>query len=216
MLNTHLIDVLKVLMIPRNPDHTSATGEPCIGITAFTVYPFSRGHIHITGSNLDDAVDFDTGFFSGVDGPMDVKKHVFAYKKQREVIRRMLSYRGEISATHPPFAAHSPAACVELTEALPSDVKDIVYSAEDDEVLEKFIRERVGTTWHSLGTCKMQPREKKGVVDANLSVHGINRLKIADLSIAPGNVAANTNATALMIGEKAADIVIGELELQSN
>ena len=137
------------------------------------------------------------------------------YKKQREVIRRMPSYRGEVSATHPPFASTSPAACQSNTEELPADIQDIVYSAEDDAVLEKWIRENVGTTWHSLGTCKMQPRESGGVVDANLSVYGVEGLKVADLSIAPGNVAANTNATALMIGEKAADIFIQELGLDS-
>lgn len=203
------------LTLSSNPAVQLATGEPCIGLATFTVYPFSRGHIHITGSTPDDAIDFDTGFFGGQNGHLDVKKHVYVYKKQREVIRRMASYRGEISATHPPFASTSPAACQDITEALPSDVQDIAYSAEDDAVLEKWIRENVDTTWHSLGTCKMQPREKKGVVDANLSVYGVKGLKIADLSIAPGNVAANTNATALMIGEKAADIFIKELGLVS-
>jgi alcohol oxidase len=195
----------------RNPDMANATGDPSIGITAFTVYPFSRGSIHITGATLDDAADFDTGFFAGERGPLDVKKHAFAYKKQREIVRRMSSYRGEYPASHPPFASNSPAACIDLTEAHPVDVQDVIYSADDDAVLENWIRSHVGTTWHSLGTCKMQAREKKGVVDAKLGVYGVKGLKIADLSIAPGNVAANTNATALMIGEKAADIFIEEL-----
>ncbi|KAF2437720.1 GMC oxidoreductase [Karstenula rhodostoma CBS 690.94] len=199
-------------LIAGNPDMARATGDPSIGTTAFTVYPFSRGSIHITGSTLDDPADFDTGFFAGEKGHLDVRKHVFAYKKQREIMRRMSSYRGECDS-HPPFAADSPAACVDLTEALAADVQDIVYSADDDAVLEKWIRDNVGTTWHSLGTCKMQAREKKGVVDAKLGVYGVKGLKVADLSIAPGNVAANTNTTALMIGEKAADIFIEELGL---
>ena len=59
----------------------------------------------------------------------------------------------------------------------------------------------------------MAPREEGGVVDPGLNVYGTKGLKVADLSIAPGNVAANTNNTALMIGEKAADIVIRELGL---
>ena len=205
-----------MLMLQRDANPMTATGDPCIGMSAFTVYPFSRGSIHITGATLDDAIEFDTGFFAGEKGPLDVKKHVFAYKKQREVVRRMASYRGEIPLSHPPFASTSPAACVSLSEALPADVQDIKYSADDDAVLEKWIRGNVGTTWHSLGTCKMRPREKKGVVDSNLGVYGVKGLKIADLSIAPGNVAANTNATALMIGEKAADIFMKELGLASN
>ncbi|XXH04688.1 GTP-binding protein rbg1 [Hypoxylon texense] len=190
-----------------------ATGDPCLAVTAFTPYPFSRGHIHITGPSLDDPVDFETGFFADA-AQLDVKKHVWLYKKQRELIRRMVSYRGEMAQCHPPFAAKSRAALVKLGDGpLPADVADIEYTAEDDAVLEKWIRENVSTTWHSLGTCKMLPRDQMGVVDSNLGVYGVPGLKIADLSIAPRNVAANTNNTALAVGEKAADIFIKELGL---
>lgn len=48
-------------------------------------------------------------------------------------------------------------------------------------------------------------------MDPSLSVHGVENLKIADLSIPPGNVAANTADTAFAIGEKAADLFIMEL-----
>ena len=61
----------------------------------------------------------------------------------------------------------------------------------------------------------MLPREKKGVVDASLSVYGVKGLKLADLSIVPRNGAANTNNTALAVGEKAADIFIKELGLST-
>lgn len=57
----------------------------------------------------------------------------------------------------------------------------------------------------------MAPVQNMGVVDENLSVHGVKGLKVADLSIAPKNVAGNTMSTALMIGERAADIFIREL-----
>ena len=59
----------------------------------------------------------------------------------------------------------------------------------------------------------MAPKEEGGVVDPLLNVYGTEGLKVADLSIVPGNVAANTNNTALMVGEKAADIVVRELGL---
>lgn len=197
----------------------SYTGDPSalpvgqyISISCFTTYPFSRGHVHITGPSLDDRLDFETGFFADV-GDNDIKKHIWVYKKQREIIRRMQLYRGEVAISHPPFPAGSQAACIEIDAPL-TNVQDIQYSAEDEAMLEKWLRERVETTWHSLGTCKMAPREKMGVVDANLGVYGVGRLKIADLSIAPENVAANTNNTALAIGEKAADIFIQELGLR--
>lgn len=125
----------------------------------------------------------------------------------------MPMYRGEIAKCHPPFATDSDAALVVLEKPLSADVPEIKYSAEDDVVLEKWLRENVSTTWHSLGTCKMLPRDQLGVVDAKLGVHGVSGLKIADLSIVPKNVAANTNHTALAIGEKAADIFIQELGL---
>ncbi len=54
----------------------------------------------------------------------------------------------------------------------------------------------------------MLPQDQDGVVDANLSVYDTDNLKIADMSIVPRNVAANTNNTALALGEKAADIFI--------
>jgi alcohol oxidase len=178
------------------------------------VYPFSRGHIHITGPNREDPLDFEHGFFTDA-CDIDLKKHIWSYKKQREVIRRMPSYRGEMAQCHPPFAPESKAAIVELSGPLPADVPDIEYSADDDVVLEKWLRSNVGTTWHALGTCKMLPRNQNGVVDANLSVYGVEGLKIADLSIVPRNVAANTNNTALAVGEKAGDIFIKELGLVS-
>ena len=59
----------------------------------------------------------------------------------------------------------------------------------------------------------MAPREKGGVVDADLNVYGVAGLKLCDLSICPGNVGANTNNTALLVGEKAADILIKDLNL---
>lgn len=124
----------------------------------------------------------------------------------------MPMYRGEMVKSHPPFAAGSAAVNVKLDGPLPADAPEIEYSAEDEVVLEQWLRENVSTTWHSLGTCKMLPREDGGVVDASLGVYGVQGLKIADLSIAPRNVAANTNNTALAVGEKAADIFIQELK----
>jgi choline dehydrogenase-like flavoprotein len=213
-------------------------------------YPYSRGHVHITGPSITDPIDFNVGFFSDK-GDIDLKKHVWAYKKQREIMRRTRMYRGEVAAGHPPFASGSGAACVEEGGgAVGHDVEgDIRYSAEDDAAIEAWLRENVGTTWHSLGTAKMAPVARLGVVDEALSVHDLQRLKLADLwvtildfppplppeycvsgvklfassivannsifcrSIVPENVGANTANTAMVIGEKAADMFIRELGL---
>ncbi len=60
----------------------------------------------------------------------------------------------------------------------------------------------------------MKPRERGGVLDPHLNVYGVQRLKVADLSICPCNVGANTYSTALVIGEKAAVIIAGELGIK--
>lgn len=162
----------------------------------YTAYPYSRGSIHITGPNFDDPLDFDVGFFSDP-GEIDLKKQVWAYKKQREFMRRTQLFRGEVALGHPKFSPQSKAAVVENVSTAPgangTDVQDLEYSAEDDKAIEQYLRENIQTTWHSLGSCKMAPREEMGVVDGNLNVYGVQNLKIADLSIPPENVGANTN-----------------------
>ena len=89
-------------------------------------------------------------------------------------------------------------------EALPGD-----DARTDDEILD-FAR-RIGTTaFHLVGTCRMGPASDPGaVVDDRLRVHGIVGLRVADASVMPLMPSANTNAAALMIGEKASDMVLG-------
>lgn len=184
-----------------------------ISCANWTAYPYSRGSIHITGPEATDSPDFNVGYLTDP-GDVDLKKHVWAYKISREMFRRMAIYRGELASMHPRFPEGSKAAVQETADGpVPIDTPRIQYSADDDKAIEAAIREVVGTTWHSLGTCKMKPRGDKGVVDSSLNVYGVQRLKLADLSVPPENVGANTNNTALMIGEKAADIIVRELGL---
>ncbi|ORY72042.1 GMC oxidoreductase [Pseudomassariella vexata] len=184
-----------------------------VSVALYTAYPYSRGYIHITGPELADPLDFDVGFFSDKDD-IDAKKQLWAYKKGREIMRRTAMYRGEVAWGHAEFPPGSKAACVEdWTEVHGENVSDIEYSAEDDQAILKFLRENINTTWHSLGTVKMAPREKMGAVDADLNVYGVSGLKVVDISIVPENVGSNTNNTAFVVGEKGADIIINELGL---
>lgn len=181
-------------------------------VAPYTAYPYSRGHIHITSPEVSDPPDFNMGFFSEATN-MDIKKQVWAYKKGREIMRRTAMYRGEYIPRHPQFPKGSKAACVEEWDdnSMDGEMRDLEYSAEDDAAIEKYLRENIQTTWHSLGTAKMAPRDEMGVVDKHLNVYGVQGLKVVDMSIAPENVAANTNNTAMVIGEKAADIIAKEL-----
>ncbi|KAI1781537.1 alcohol oxidase-like protein [Hypoxylon cercidicola] len=200
------------LLIPVQCFPGDSTGFPIeqyLGAATYPLFPLSRGHVRITGPKLDDQPDFDLGFLSDY---MDMKNHLWGYKKQREIMRRIESYRGEIPELHPPFPAGSKAACIE-TDTPHGDVADIEYTADDDAIIEKWVREHVDTAWHPVGSCKMLPYEKGGAVDPALNVYGVENLKVADLSILPTNVGSNPYNTAMAIGEKAADMIIQELGL---
>ncbi|MGX8014226.1 GMC family oxidoreductase (plasmid) [Mesorhizobium sp. ORM8.1] len=80
----------------------------------------------------------------------------------------------------------------------------------DDDLL-RFAREYGTTAFHLCGSCRMGPAsDPANVVDNGLRVHGIDALRVADSSILPRIVSANTYATSVMIGEKAADFLLGK------
>ncbi|HLB98062.1 MAG TPA: choline dehydrogenase [Acetobacteraceae bacterium] len=71
------------------------------------------------------------------------------------------------------------------------------------------IRRTASSNLHPVGTCRMGPNGD-AVVDARLRVHGIGRLRVADAAIMPTVPAGNTNAPSIMIGEKAADMILSD------
>lgn len=78
-----------------------------------------------------------------------------------------------------------------------------------DGGLRDYIRDNATTLWHPVGTCRMGT-DRDAVVDARLRVHGVRGLRVADASVMPSIVSANTNAASVMIGEKAADLIIAD------
>ena len=76
----------------------------------------------------------------------------------------------------------------------------------DDDALDAWIRQTVGTSRHVSGTCRIGPdADPMAVTDQQCRVRGVQGLWVADSSIMPQVTRANTNATAIMIGERVAD-----------
>ncbi|MDA0677579.1 MAG: mycofactocin system GMC family oxidoreductase MftG [Chloroflexi bacterium] len=91
-----------------------------------------------------------------------------------------------------------------LTDPSPPDLAS-------DKALDEWLLKNVRTSHHVSGTCKMGPAsDPMAVVDSQLRVRGVSGLRVADASIMPDCIRANTNVTAMMIGEKAAALAMGK------
>ena len=79
---------------------------------------------------------------------------------------------------------------------------------DSDGDLADSIRETSWTVFHQCGTCRMGRDPAQSVVDARLRVHGVEGLRVADAAIFPTIPSGNTNAPAIMVGERASDLIL--------
>ncbi|KAG2042547.1 GMC oxidoreductase-domain-containing protein [Suillus americanus] len=219
-------------------DHSLLPPGKYMTMFQYLEYPASRGKIHITSPSPYVEPFFDSGFMNN---RADFAPIRWSYKKTREIARRMDAFRGELTSHHPHFHPASPAAARDIDiktakQMMPngftvgihmgtwhkpgepydaSKVHDeIKYTKDDDEAIDNWIADHVETTWHSLGTCAMKPRSEGGVVDHRLNVYGTQNLKCVDLSICPDNLGTNTYSSALLVGEKGADLICEDLGIK--
>ena len=80
-------------------------------------------------------------------------------------------------------------------------------AVDSDAGLWDFARNTGGTVFHCVGTCRIGS-DDKSVLDPQLRVRGVEKLRVIDASVMPQITSANTNATSLMIGERGAALVM--------
>jgi choline dehydrogenase len=156
--------------------------------SGFTCYahpmrPESKGHIHITAADPQRPPAINFNFLSA---PPDAELTVKAIRIARSIM------------TAPAMAP------LRLSEIAPGSDRQT-----DDEIID-WVKAAAETTYHPVGTCKMGS-DSMAVVDARLRVHGVAGLRVADASIMPTLTSGNTNAPSIMIGEKAADMVLADV-----
>lgn len=146
-----------------------------------TCRPTSRGTVHIRSRDPLTAPAISPNSLSSAEDVQDVFDGA-------RVLRRI--------------AASAPLAAVTESERQPG-----AAVTSEQAVLEDF-RARAGSVFHASGTCAMGADEHSAVLDANLRVRGVRGLRVADASAFPNLTSGNTNAATLMLGEKAADLIL--------
>ncbi|MEN8832485.1 choline dehydrogenase [Pacificibacter sp.] len=169
------------------PWSADSPGEGVHPFSAFTMSvcqlrPESRGEIRLNGPN-----------------PMDYPKIIPNYLSTENDCRTIVE--GVNIARR--IGKHAPLDSKISEEFRPT--KDLAM--DDYEGTLDWVRNHTASIYHPTGTCKMG-QGTDAVVDSKLRVHGIEGLRVADCSIMPEIVSGNTNAPAIMIGEKCAQMML--------
>ena len=165
------------MIVDHGREHMWGTGISC---HTCLLRPKSRGEVTLNSADPLDDPKIDPKFLSH---PDDVKDMVAGYKKMMKIMNKE------------PVAKYTSKHVLR-----PIDL-------DDDEDIEKAIRETADTVYHPVGTCKMGS-DDMAVVDSSLKVHKVECLRVVDASIMPTLIGGNTNAPTIMIGEKASDMII--------
>ena len=179
---------LQFHLIPGRKSHRGRMVEYGHGVSLHTcvLRPESRGSV--TRSRLEGPPDIDLGLLTH---DADAARLLRGVKLARAILQQT------------PMARHG------LTEIIPG------AAAQSDADLQTFIRANARTVYHPVGTCAMGTGPQ-AVVDARLRVHGVKSLRVVDASIMPNIISGNTNAPAIMIAEKAAEMILEDRKRPRN
>ena len=164
----------------RNPTKLVLDEHPGFSIGIVQQQPESRGSIHVRSADPLAAPEIRANYLSHED---DLRAFVRGLRYARRV------------AAQPALARHV------VREMRPGP------GVESDAALAEYIRRTIFSSYHPVGTCRMG-RDAGAVVDAQLRVHGLHGLRVADASVMPTIPASNINAAAILAGEKAADMIL--------
>jgi choline dehydrogenase len=148
--------------------------------------PESTGHLELSSGDMRDYIKIHPNYLSTKTDQDTIVEGIRVARK----IARTAPLSDIITAEHIPGA----------------DTLD-----DDYDALLDWARNTAVTIYHPTGTCKMG-QDNMAVVDERLRVRGINGLRVADASIMPMIVSANTNAPSIMIGEKASDMILEDAQ----
>ncbi|MFT5448614.1 MAG: choline dehydrogenase [Gammaproteobacteria bacterium] len=174
---------LQIHFVPfavENVQTRSLMKAPGMTCTFYQLRPESKGSIHIASADPNRHPEIRFNFLSD---SLDRQTLIDGTHVARRILNSpaMAKYKGE-------------------------ELKPGKQVQSDDEILD-WIRGAAETAFHPTCTCKMGD-DQMAVVDAQLKVHGIDGLRVADGSIMPTLVSGNTNAACIMIGEKASDMIL--------
>ena len=150
--------------------------------------PESRGSITLRSA---DPAEPPSIVFNHLEVRQDVRDLIDAVRLARTMVRQ---------------AAWAPVRAREVTPG---------SQVQSDEDLERFLRAKVGTSYHPSGACRMGS-DDEAVVDGEGRVKAVARLRIVDASIMPRVVTANLNAAVMMMAEKVADRIQGRSPLPAS
>jgi choline dehydrogenase len=167
---------------PENQDQPGMhlpDSSPSLTLMPAMIYPESRGTVRLASTDPFDAPLIDPNYLAE---PRDLATLVAGMELVRETV------------------AHRAIAQEVGREMLPG-------SNQNGADLAEFVRRNASGVYHPVGTCRMGTDER-AVVDPALRVRGVEGLRVADASIMPSIVGGNTNAASMMIGERAAELII--------